>query len=145
VPVCPPDPPRNRDLDDQGEQVGRIGASSNSYSDPDQPGLLYCVAVMAVKRSGADVIVTVRVVNHGSTLMNLDNNDQIKVGLSYAGEVAKQDFGVDVTALAGVLPGGGQQLNGKYAFTVPQSVREVTVSAGPALSEDQGAWVGPVG
>lgn len=115
--LCPARPPANGPLDDQGEQVGKIGASSSTYVD-DSGRLLYCVAVVSARRVGGTVLVTVRVVN---------------------GVVA--DDSLTGSRLRGSLPPGGA-LTGTYGFVVPARQSRVRVTAGPAVGQDRMVWAG---
>jgi hypothetical protein len=140
VPLCPAKPPTNGDLTDQGEQVGRIGASSSTFAD--DAGIVYCAAVLAAARHGRDVVVTVRVVNHGSRTVDVgEGEDQLQVTLSYGSSGQQGLESLAGARIQGVVPPGGVA-TGTYAFEVPAGQTQVRVSAGPAGAA--AVWAGTV-
>ncbi len=144
VPRCPAVAPVNGPLTDQGERVGKVGASSQTYDDPGRAGVRYCVAVLSVVRSGVDAVVTVEVANRGGVPVDVGAGvDKTVVELAYGSVPAERDFApADAVAVSGVVPPAGS-LTGRWAFTVPPGRWPVAVSAGPAGAE--GVWVGAVG
>jgi hypothetical protein len=142
VRICPENPPRNGALDDQGEQTGVVGKSSNTYADEQRPGkALACVAVMAVSRQDGVADVRVLIVNRAPRPLDLDGDLAVSVSLAYGSSGVTADMAVDPAGqpLAGVIP-VGQRRTGHYGFTVPAGRQEVTVTVSGSVSGM--AWTG---
>jgi hypothetical protein len=135
VPLCPADPPRNGELSDQGEAVGRIGATSSTFTEIATGKDLYCLAVTKAERAPNGLIVTVLLVNRAGRPFDLegengpdlpvltygaDGVEAARVGSFAEGERGHSYF-------AGVVPPGGRR-TGEFAFEVPAGRQAVVVS-----------------
>lgn len=136
--LCPPNPPANGKLSDQGTATGRVGRTSYTYAD-ESGGIFGCVAVLAVERvSGGDVGIRVLVKNNGQGSLDL-STDSPTVRVQYGEDNITADPVGDAGGSTALLR-PGQRTTVQPAFTVPADVKRITVVVGFSSSDDAGVW-----
>lgn len=132
--LCPANPPRNGDLSDQGEQVGRVGASSSTMLDANGDRL-YCLAVTKVERASNGVIVTVLLVNQAGKPVDLDGENAPGLPVLTYGEdgtkaelVSSFSEGERGSSYFDGVVGPARRRTAEYAFVAPSGRQQVSVS-----------------
>jgi len=138
--LCPPNPPKNGKLSDQGTATGRVGRTSYTYATDAGDGIYGCLAVLAVERvSGGNVGVRVLAKNNSKDNTLDLSTDPVSVRLQYGEDNITADAAGDTGGTTALLR-PGQRAIGTYTFTVPQEVTRVTIVVGFTGTEDVGVW-----